>query len=576
MASGTAALALRLALLLALHAAGEQLPGPAHVRFAANIAHPLLRWEPGPDSPRDVRYDVEHGVYGPGFSWTAVPSCTRILGHSCDLTFYTLDPEQRYYAQVRAVSGNRTSPWKRTSSFSPKEGSRSPGQSLSVTGNTIVVKLQLLLKAGNSTVRYEDIQRHARRYKVYVRQAQDNRMYEVLETQPEFNISNLFWDTEYCVSVEPDVASRPVHTMRTAEQCVTIGRRDESAELLLSIVSIIFITMLLLLLLGMLLVCMYIKKPVRPPSVLKSFLKQGSLWVEQEYSPSTRSEPDPVQQLFLCQKAPQQPGTSITVLQQMPEQACALVARPEHRARLLGPSTASGGDCSGSSTDSGICLHNSSPKLGMACQRAGVQPPGSEDSGISMERASPCLERYQTAKETRPQPAEHGPPAATTGEDGPQEVQFRGYLQQCKGTVEPTWDRGKEPPLWGHTGPVHGTDVVQDMACAELPVAKGYMKQSPPAGPHGHTQDLRAPGSSWQPPAWGFPSELGPLAPDVASCGGSIGGPELLKASLELGISSSPSLGSLPLISSLSTNTWLSLQLNPLGVLQAGSKDSRL
>ncbi|NXA43377.1 I10R1 protein, partial [Eudromia elegans] len=558
-------------------AAGELLPGPAHVRFAAETAHHLLRWEPGPGSPRDVRYDVEHGVYGPQFSWVAVPNCTRIPGHSCDLTSYTLDPEQRYYAQVRAVSGNRTSPWRRTSSFSPKEASlRIAGQSLSVTGNTIGVKLQLLLHAGNSTVRYEDVQRHARRYKVYIRQVQDNRTYEVLETQPEFNISNLFWDMEYCVSVEPDVASRPVRAVRTTEQCVTIGRRDESTELLLNIVSIIFITTLLLLLLGMLLVCTYVKKPVRPPSVLKTFLKQGSLWVEQEYSPWARPETDPIQQLFLCQKTPQQPSTSVTVPQQLPEQGCALPALPEHRARLLGPSPVSSRDCSGSSTDSGICLHNSSPELGTAGGGPGVQPPAREDSGISLERASPCLERYQPAKDTRAQPAEHGPPAATTGEDRPQEVQFRGYLQQCKGTVEPRWDRGEGPPLWGHAGPVHSMDIVLDVACAELPVAKGYVKQTPSAPPHGHAQDLMAGSPRWQPPARGSPSEMGSPAPDVASCGGSIGGTELLKAPLELGISSGAPLGPLPLISSLSTNPWLSLQLNPLGALQAGSKDSRL
>lgn len=50
--------------------------------------------------------------------------------------------------------------------------------------------------------------------------------YEVMETSPEFNISNLFWDTEYCISVEPSVASRHSGTTRTDEQCVTIGHRD--------------------------------------------------------------------------------------------------------------------------------------------------------------------------------------------------------------------------------------------------------------------------------------------------------------------------------------------------------------
>lgn len=150
--------------------------------------------------------------------------------------------------------------------------------------------------------------------------------YEVEYSAPEFNITNLFWNTEYCLSVEPRVASRPTRTVRTAEQCVTIGQRDRkyrgarekgsqvgcrsssaswawrnkglnqgshstppllcalrtlphaahpgmstlagTSELILGIVSSFFITVFLLSLLGCLLVCTYIKKPVRPPSVL--------------------------------------------------------------------------------------------------------------------------------------------------------------------------------------------------------------------------------------------------------------------------------------------------------------------
>ena len=42
-------------------------------------------------------------------------------------------------------------------------------------GNTIHVQLQLLLRAGNLTVKYDDIQKYARRYRVYVRRVQDNR-----------------------------------------------------------------------------------------------------------------------------------------------------------------------------------------------------------------------------------------------------------------------------------------------------------------------------------------------------------------------------------------------------------------
>lgn len=60
--------------------------------------------------------------YGTNLSWAAIPNCMKISGHSCDLTYYTLDPALRYYARVRAVSGNHTSPWQRTNSFSPQEG----------------------------------------------------------------------------------------------------------------------------------------------------------------------------------------------------------------------------------------------------------------------------------------------------------------------------------------------------------------------------------------------------------------------------------------------------------------------
>uniref|UniRef100_A0A8D0EMU1 Interleukin 10 receptor subunit alpha n=1 Tax=Strix occidentalis caurina TaxID=311401 RepID=A0A8D0EMU1_STROC len=310
MAPSATALALCVALFLTRRTDGEMLEGPTDVRFVAEIAHHLLRWEPGHNPRSDVRYEVEHRVYGTNFSWMATPNCRNISELSCDLTYYTLDPALRYYARVRAVARNHTSPWQRTNSFSPREASlRLSGQSLSLTGNTIHVQLQLLLRAGNLTVKYDDVQKHTRRYWVYVRRAQDNRTYKVLKTTPEFNITNLFWDTEYCISVEPDVASRRIHATRTDEHCVAIGGRDRSAELVLSIVSSSFITLLLLGLLGALLVCTYIKKPVRPPSVLKSFIKQSSLWMEQESLSSGSPDADPIQQLFLCQKEPQQDST---------------------------------------------------------------------------------------------------------------------------------------------------------------------------------------------------------------------------------------------------------------------------
>ncbi|KGL87726.1 Interleukin-10 receptor subunit alpha, partial [Charadrius vociferus] len=584
-------------LALALCPAGERLASPTCVRFTAEMVHHLLQWEPVHNAPSDVHYEVEHKVYGTNLSWTAIPNCMKLLNCSCDLTYYTLDPALRYYARVRAVSGNHTSLWQRTNSFSPQEASlRLSGQSLSVMGNTIHVQLQLLLREGNLTVRYDDIQKHARRYRVFVRRAQDNRTYEEVKTTPEFNISNLFWDTEYCISVEPDVASRQIRATRTNEQCVTIGETDRSAELVPSIVSSSSITVLLLGLLGALLVCTYIKKPVRPPSVLKSFIKQSSLWVEQESSSSGSPDADPVQQLFLCQKEPQQDSghnDSTGAAQLSPEKGWRLPARPEDRECLLGPGTMGSGDSSCTSTDSGICLRTSSSSE-LSCS-SGHEPQGykrqlptGDDSGIGLESPRPTCScdsgNASPAETTQPHGGELSLPP-TAGQDSQQDVEFRGYLQQSKGTVEPRQDPAKGMLFSGCAGSPQGpgsTDTVLDVECSELAVAKGYLKQSSPEHPCSRTQDLAPWGDPRQPTACDFSSQVGPRAPTLLSYGApgaplaSKASPELLKAPFDLSIFNTDLLGTLPIISSLSTNEWLGLQINPLSLLNGDSKDSRL
>lgn len=53
-------------------------------------------------------------------------------------------------------------------------GLRLAGQSLSVRGNSIQVRLQLLLHSGNITVEYSDFQKEMTQYHVHVRRTQDN------------------------------------------------------------------------------------------------------------------------------------------------------------------------------------------------------------------------------------------------------------------------------------------------------------------------------------------------------------------------------------------------------------------
>ncbi|XP_009874433.1 PREDICTED: interleukin-10 receptor subunit alpha, partial [Apaloderma vittatum] len=571
----------------------EKLASPTHVHFAADTAHHLLRGKPQHNRSSDVRYQsASPHSYGMNLPWTAIPNCMNITGHSCDLTYYTLEPTRRYYARVRAVSGTHVSPWQRTNSFSPQEASlRLSGQSLSVTGNIIHVQLQLLLRVGNLTVKYDDIQKHARRYRVYIRRAQDNRTYEMLETAPEFNISNLFWDTEYCVSVEPDVATRHTRTTRTEERCVTIGKRNSSAELVPSI-ACSFITLLLLGLLGLLLVCTYIKKPVRPPSVLKSFIKQSSLWMEQESLPSGSLDADPIQQLFLCQKASQQdqnPNSSTSTAQLPLEKDWRLPSWPEDRVCLLGPMGSRDSSCT--STDSGICLHTSSSALscssGLEPQGYRQQLPIGDDSGVGFKSTCPHPARSSgsgNASVTKASQSHGGELGCSpaTGQDSQQDVEFRGYLQQSKGTVEPRQDPAKGVTFSGCAGSPQGvgsTDMLEVEKCSELAVARGYLKQSSPEHLCSYAQDL-APSAAQEHAVWAFSSQVGPQAPNLLRYGAPLvskaSQPELLKAPFDMSIFNTDLLGTLPLISSLSTNKWLMLQINPLNLLNGDSKDSRL
>ncbi|XP_026719402.1 uncharacterized protein LOC113488460 [Athene cunicularia] len=370
-----------------------------------------------------------------------------------------------------------------------------------------------------------------------------------------------------------------------------------SAELVLSIVSSSFVTLLLLGLLGAMLVCTYVKKPVRPPSVLKSFIKQSSLWMEQESSSSGSPDTDPIQQLFLCQKEPQRdsgPHGSTGTAQLPPEKGWRVPAWPEDQLCLLGPGAVWSRDSSCTSTDSGICLHTSSSDL--SCS-SGPQPQGykrqlptGDDSGVGLENACPGPTGSSGSWTTSPMAAgqpcggELGLPAAAS-QDGQQAAEFRGYLQQSKGMVEPRQDPAKRVPFPGCAGSPQGpgsANIVLDIECSELAVAKGYLKQSSPEHPHSHAQDLPPRGAPREPTAWDLSSLVGPRAPTLLSYGApgaplaSKASPELLKAPFDLSIFNTDILETLPLISSLSTNKWHTLQINALSLLNGDSKDSRL
>lgn len=395
-----------------------------------------------------------------------------------------------------------------------------------------------------------------------------------------------------------------------------------SAELLPAILSSSLIILLLLVLLGALLVCTYIRKPVRTPSALvrqgqchatlwgqskgvglgsagrgrqqagmkhsslpslspsqKSFMKQSSLWVEHEPSSSGSLDADPTQQLFLGQKEQDSRSDGSTSTAQPPlEQGWKLPAWPKDQLCLLG--TTGSRDSSGTSTDSGICLRipasssssSSSCSVGPEPQGYRQQLPMAEDSGVSL--GSPCPAPGCPSGSVNASPGEPRLSPAASQED----VQFPEYLQQSKGTVGPEEAPGKGVPLSGCAGSVQGvgsTDTVLDMESCELPVSKGYLKQSSPE--HPLTQELSPRGAL----SWDFSSQVRPQAPTLLSWEApdapltSKASPDL-KTPFDLDIFSNTAfLGTLPLISSLSSN-WIMPPIKPLSQLSGDSKDGRL
>ncbi|KAM7137920.1 interleukin-10 receptor subunit alpha isoform 2-T2 [Macrochelys suwanniensis] len=504
-----------------------------------------------------------------------------------------MEPFLRYYARVRAVSGNRTSRWTRTNAFSLKEATlRLSDATLSVTGNTIHVSLQqLILRVGNQTVSYKDIQKYGRQYRTYVKRTSDHLQQVQVETREEFDIPMLQWGEEYCVSVEPQVLSRPVPASRTEEKCVTIPKQDESTEIISVSVGIFLLVFSAALLLGTLLLCAYIKQPVRTPAILKSLLKPSGS--EHEHFPFGARDAvmcldeESIQQLSLCPKDTEQhsstdggPGPA-----PQPPEGCVFLTGSDDCEHLLQLEGLAAGDSSCNSTDSGICLQDSSSGLsqfsGSESPDYKRQVPGGEDSGISLARHSLCLTRSSSGRDytavdegqdQRERERDCSPAARAPCQEA---VEFRGYLKQPKGTAERQQDRveGRLP-----TQSPGGTDVTLELGCPEPALGKGYLKQASPGFACGSADTVLA----REPGLLGFTSRLECSSSSLLNyraLGISVPSkslPELPKAPFALGIFNTDLLGPLPLVSSLHSNERLRLEMDSLSLLGAESKDSRL
>ncbi|KAF7235388.1 Interleukin-10 receptor subunit alpha [Varanus komodoensis] len=436
-------------------------PANAHFQEARLFQH-LLRWAPpaaGPLPSNSLRYDVEYRQYGNG-SWTPAPSCTRVACCSCDLSYETRKPAQRYLARVRAVAGSRASRWTPPAVLQPRQATlHLSNVSLSVSGCTIHVSLQLPASPWDN-ITYEDSHPWQREYHVHIRTVSSGAWSLHVATSLEFDLPALLRGERYCISVEPRVVSRPNPAERTEEQCILIPALPDHAgsALAASGVSLLGLMAIGILGLGSGLACAYVKKPTKTPHVLESLLKCSSPWLRSELRPTG------VKDVVLWVEAEAVQQLSFVVLKDCSSRIHGLGSSlpPSPLGKSCGvsqwPAEGDGVgdlmDSSSCSTDSGICLQEPSGSLN---QLWGGRKPCLDSGGHSGLQEGACAEEQQL----------QGPCGVQEGLQPmcPPQVQFSGYQKQSGSPLE----------VLGCSVDPSGTG---ETAASEPSLATGYLKQA--------------------------------------------------------------------------------------------------
>ncbi|KAJ1189999.1 hypothetical protein NDU88_006739 [Pleurodeles waltl] len=393
---------------------GEDLPKPKWVKFKLNFFLHVLEWEPGHSERAGDVYKVEYKKYAADDHWKPAANCTRVTGHSCDLTEETLPLSKGYFARVQAVSGNQTSNWTRTSRFIPQQVRLPPPDvDLKVEGNTIHVALRLpALQWQNITLRYEDIFKYNRVYRVHVNRTSDNLLFTQNEESAQFDVSNLAWGEQYCITVTPEIKSRPNVGITTEAHCVSVPAKARTDVIVLTAFSCITV-LCMLLVFGNIFVRLYIWKPMKTPEMLKSPIKSSSLWMEKWQPPAwiedvvVNLDEESIKKLSMLHKSsPVRLSTDSGFcgdkisLESESRSPTPSLGCPDHSPVVPRPSKDSS-----TGTDSGICVSGTSAMSSKLfctesqgyrkqCNETSGKVNMQEDSGVSMHHNSARLTHY--------------------------------------------------------------------------------------------------------------------------------------------------------------------------------------
>ncbi|XP_018418365.1 PREDICTED: interleukin-10 receptor subunit alpha [Nanorana parkeri] len=263
---------------------GDLLMPPENVNFQLGFFHHILNWSRNKSDSDGILYQVEYRSYGS--NWTSVPNCTFISHLSCDLTVETLPKSLGFYARVRSILGDQASEWARTTRYTfngvvlPP-----PSVQVDVDGSSLFVQLTLpKIIAHNITQRFEEIFPVSRMYTIDIRRTSDNHMFKHVEYCETFHIVNLVGGQEYCIKIQPSIASRGNTGEATSESCIYLPEQGVSSSTLLVVASCILAFVVLLIFVNIF-ICLYVRGVVKTPKTLMSLIQRSWSWMDKPSSP---------------------------------------------------------------------------------------------------------------------------------------------------------------------------------------------------------------------------------------------------------------------------------------------------